>query len=133
MRRLLILALALTTTSALTIELQFPLPAQAHRAPPTKPDANKPFSVVEAGIAEMRAAMEQGRTTSREIVHQYLTRIALFEDQLNAVITVNPHALNEADERDRERAQGTIRGPLHGIPVALKDNIHTIDMATTGG
>ena len=132
MRRLLTLALALTTTATLAIELQLPLAAQGRRAT-SKPDAPKPFSVVEAGIAEMRAAMEQGRTTSREIVHQCLTRIALYEDQLNAIITVNPHALKEADERDRERAQGKIRGPLHGIPVALKDNIHTTDMATTGG
>jgi amidase len=127
MRPHLILALALSTTAALTIELRLPLAAQARR------DAPKPFSVVESGIPEMRAAMDQGRTTSRQIVHQYLTRIALYEDQLNAVITVNPHALNEADERDRERAQGKIRGPLHGIPVALKDNVHTTDMPTTGG
>jgi amidase len=131
MRRVLTLALAFATTATLTFELQPPMAAQARGATPAKPA--KPFSVVEAGIAEMRAAMEQGRTTSREIVHQYLTRIALYEDQLNAVITVNPHALNEADERDRERAQGKIRGSLHGIPVALKDNVHTTDMATTGG
>lgn len=92
-----------------------------------------PFSVVEATIPEMRAAMEQGRTSSREIVLQYLARIALYEDRLNAAITVNPRALAEAEERDRERAQGRVRGPLHGIPVALKDNIHTTDMPTTGG
>lgn len=93
----------------------------------------QPFSVVEATIPEMRAAMEQGRTTSREIVLQYLTRIARYEDRLNAAITVNPNALAEAEERDRERAQGRVRGPLHGIPVALKDIIHTTDMPTTGG
>src|SRR5713101_8967427 len=52
---------------------------------------------------------------------------------LNAAITVNPNALKEADERDRERKQGNIRGPLHGIPVAIKDNIQTTDMPTTGG
>ena len=91
------------------------------------------FDVVESTIPQMRAALEQGHTTSREIVLQYLVRIATYEDRLNAVITVNPHALDEADERDRERAQGKIRGPLHGIPIALKDNIHTTNMPTTGG
>jgi amidase len=93
----------------------------------------RPFSVVESNIAEMRSALEQHRTTSREIVSQFLTRIATYEDQLHAVITVNPRALAIADSLDRERAAGRIHGPLHGIPVALKDNIHTTDMRTTGG
>jgi amidase len=91
------------------------------------------FTVVEATIAEMRAAIEQGRTTSREIVQQSLVRIAQYEDRLNAAIAVNPRALAEAEARDRERQQGRLRGPLHGIPIALKDNIHTTDMPTTGG
>ncbi|HEV8659629.1 MAG TPA: amidase family protein, partial [Thermoanaerobaculia bacterium] len=94
---------------------------------------NKPFSVVEATIPEMQAALKAGRVTSREIVLQSLTRIATYEDKLNAAITVNPRALEEAEALDRERAQGKIRGPLHGIPIALKDNIHTTDMPTTGG
>ena len=93
----------------------------------------KGFTVVEATIPEMRGALEQGRVTSREIVRQYLTRIALYEDKLHAAITINPRALEEADARDRDRAAGRIMGPLHGIPVALKDNIHTTDMPTTGG
>jgi amidase len=93
----------------------------------------KRFSVVEATIPEMRTAMEQGRITSRELVTQYLTRIAFYEDKLHAAITVNRHALDEADECDRERAQRRIRGPLHGIPIAVKDNIHTTNMPTTGG
>lgn len=93
----------------------------------------KPFSVVEATIPEMQAALRDGRVTSRELVTQYLIRIATYEDRLNAVMTVNPRALEEAHARDRERAAGRVRGPLHGIPIALKDNIHTTDMPTTGG
>jgi amidase len=107
------------------------LSAQTKKA--AAPASRKPFTVVEATIPEMRTAMEQGRVTSRELVRQYLIRIATYEDRLHAAITVNPDALAIAGERDRERAQGKIRGPLHGIPVALKDNIHTTDMRTTGG
>jgi amidase len=95
--------------------------------------AKQPFTVVESTIREMQTAMAEGRITAREIVQQYLTRIATYEDKLNAVIVVNPHALEEAEALDRERAQGRLRGPLHGIPIALKDNIHTTNMPTTGG
>ncbi len=102
--------------------------------PVARPVANAPtFNVFEAGIGDMQAAMKSGRTTSHEIVQQYLTRIATYEDLLHAAITVNPKALEEADALDRERAQGHVRGPLHGIPIALKDNIHTTNMPTTGG
>jgi amidase len=98
-----------------------------------KKTSAKPFSVVEATIPEMQAALREGRITSRELVTLYLIRIATYEDRLNAIIAVNPKALEEADRLDAERKAGKIRGPLHGIPVALKDNIHTTDMPTTGG
>src|SRR4029453_2594148 len=125
MRRLLIAA---TLLASATLATQ----AQS-KATKTSAPASKSFTVVEATIADMRTAMEQGRVTSRQLVQQYLMRIATYEDRLHAAITVNPDALKLAAERDRERAQGKIRGPLHGIPIALKDNIHTTDMRTTGG
>jgi amidase len=102
-------------------------------APAVFPAAKHSFTVVEATIPEMRAALEHGRVTSRELVTQYLIRIALYEDKLHAVIAVNPDALREAETLDRERAAHRLRGPLHGIPIALKDNIHTTNMPTTGG
>ncbi|MGE0040089.1 MAG: amidase family protein [Vicinamibacterales bacterium] len=100
---------------------------------PAPAPAPAPFDVVEATIPEMRQAMEEGRVTSHDLVLQYLARIGMYEDLLNATIAVNPHALEEADARDRERAAGQVRGPLHGIPIALKDNIHTTSMPTSGG
>jgi amidase len=98
-----------------------------------KPASSKSFSVVEASIPEMQEALRTGRVTSRELVTQYLVRIATYDAKLHSVITVNPKALEEADALDRERKAGKVRGPLHGIPIALKDNIHTTDMPTTGG
>jgi amidase len=95
--------------------------------------AKKSFTIVEATIPDMRRAMEDGSITSRELVVQSLVRIATYEERLNATLAVNPKAIEEAEALDRERAAGKIRGPLHGIPIALKDNIHTTNMPTTGG
>src|SRR5712692_4093893 len=81
--------------------------------------AAEKFNVVEATIPQMQEAMRSGRLTSHELVQQYLIRIGMYEDRLNAAIYVNPNALKEADERDAERKAGKIRSPLHGIPIAL--------------
>ena len=102
-------------------------------APPLPAPPKATFSVVEASFADMQAAMAEGRVTSRQLVEQYLQRIGMYEDTLNATITVNAKALEVADRLDAERKAGKVRGPLHGIPVALKDNIHTTDMPTSGG
>ncbi|HSG47857.1 MAG TPA: amidase family protein [Longimicrobiales bacterium] len=111
-----------------------PLSALAALAAACAPaEEGPPFEVLEATIPEMVQAMEEGRVTSRELVELHLQRIALYEEDVNAVMAVNHHALAIADSLDRLRAQGTILGPLHGVPVALKDNIHTTEMPTTGG
>lgn len=91
------------------------------------------FNVVEASIDDLQAALEQGRTTSRELVLLYLQRIAQYEDRINAVAAINDAAIHDAEALDAERRGGRVRGPLHGIPVAIKDIINTIDMPTTGG
>ena len=92
------------------------------------------FSVFEASIPEMQAAMTRGEISSKQIVEQYLARIEKYEDQLNAAVSINPNAIAQAEALDRERAEGNVRGPMHGIPVSLKDNIMTKDdMPTTGG
>lgn len=101
-------------------------------APPPEPPS-APFEVEGQTIPELQQALTEGRVTSRELVEQYLVRIALYNGGLNAVMHVNRNALAEADRLDAERRAGLIRGPLHGIPVALKDNINTNDMPTTGG
>src|SRR3979490_2249826 len=85
-------------------------------APCIAVDAKPPFSVVEATIPQMQQALREHRVTSHEVVQQNLTPLAIYEDRLNAAMYVNPNALAEADQLDRERAAGKLRGPLHGIP-----------------
>ena len=97
----------------------------------------EPFELHEATVNSLQEGMRSGKYTSRSITEFYLARIEVLNRQgpeLRAIIEVNPDALTIADELDAERNAGKVRGPLHGIPVALKDNIDTHDrMTTTAG
>jgi amidase len=96
----------------------------------------KPFEIVETAIEDIQTAIDQGKLTSKQLVQMYLDRIQKYDHQgvkLNAIITVNPKALEIAEALDKERAEKGPRGPLHGIPVIVKDNFNTDDMPTTGG
>ena len=90
-----------------------------------------------ASYQEQQTAMKAGTLTSEALVKAYLTRIGAIDDagpRLNAVLALNTHALADARARDAERKAGKVRGPLHGIPVLLKDNIESDDdTATTAG
>ncbi len=93
------------------------------------------FALEEVTIHALQAAMKDGSNTARSIVELYLARIAAIDkSKTNAVIELNPDAPAIADALDQERASGKMRGPLHGIPVLIKDNIDTADnMQTTAG
>jgi amidase len=96
-----------------------------------------PFALEEATLADLQSAMASGRMTARSITQQYIDRIHSLDrtgPTLRAVLEVNPDALSIADTLDRERKAGKVRGPLHGIPILIKDNIDTADrMTTTAG
>ena len=94
------------------------------------------FAFAEADIAGLQARMADGTLDSHALTRAYLDRIAAIDDagpRLNAVIELNPQALAEADARDAERKAGKPRGPLHGIPVLLKDNIDATPMVNSAG
>src|ERR1700722_4758259 len=97
----------------------------------------KPFHLDEATISDVHAAYKSGTLTSVKLVQAYLDRIRAFDQtgpKLNVVIFLNPRALEEAAALDEHfRKTGKFVGPLHGIPVLLKDNVNTNDMPTTGG
>ena len=101
------------------------------------PPATVPFQLEEATIAQLREGMASGRYTSRRLVELYTERIEAIDRRgpsLRSVIELNPDALSIADALDAERKGGRLRGPLHGIPVLIKDNIDTGDrMQTTAG
>ncbi len=91
--------------------------------------------LMDATITEMQAAMESGSLTSERLTQMYIDRIEAYDktQDLNSILWINPEALEEAGELDREREEGNVRGPLHGIPVVVKANIDVQGMATTAG
>jgi len=129
----------ITTTGAQPVTT-LPSPSTTSTAPaPTTTTTTIPlprFDPKGATILEMQQAMSDGTLTALELVDFYLERIAAYDDAgptLNAFVTINPDARAQAMLLDQERVAAGPRGPLHGIPVVLKDNINTQDMPTTAG
>ena len=108
-------------------------PANAQRASQAEPTD---FMFAEVDIADLQRRMQKGELDSRTLTQAYLDRIAAIDrsgPRLNAVIEINPDALKEAALRDVERKTNSVRGPLHGIPVLLKDNIGATPMVNSAG
>jgi amidase len=108
-------------------------PPASATAPNVQPG---PALVVELSATEARARLSAGTLTSRALTQAYLDRIATIDDagpRLNAIIELNPNAIADADALDAERRSGHVRGPLHGIPVLIKDNIDVAGMVNSAG
>ena len=131
MRRL-VLLLALSVLAACK-----PAPSPPPAAPGAPGASTAPaLEVAELSATDARKKLESGELTSRALTQAYLDRIASVDKAgptLNAVIELNPGALKEADAMDAERKAGKVRGPMHGIPVLLKDNIDAVGMANSAG
>lgn len=128
-RRVLELAL-LATVSACGAPAQQTVTPPAPAPEPPSP----PFPLEERSIGELRAMLERGEQTAQSLVEHYLSRIAALDRQgpaLGAIMELNPDALSIAATLDQERRSGKLRGPLHGIPLLLKDNIATADRTET--
>jgi len=123
------------------VRISFPLVLLlgAGLVPPSFAQQLKPRtenSLTDRSVAELRADLDAGRTTSVLLVEAYLARIEAIDRNgpaLHAVLALNGQALAQARQLDAERKRGRLRGPLHGIPVLLKDNIESIELPTTAG
>lgn len=133
-----------TTTAGLSIAAAATLTACQTSGDAVKPNSipesetsNDDFAFNEATIESLQQQMAEGKLTSEALTQAYLDRIAAIDKagpKINAVIELNPDALNIAKQMDEERKAGKLRGPMHGIPVLIKDNIDTADkMQTTAG
>lgn len=121
--------------AALLLALVFSVPLGA-QAPTSARAASPGFELAETSLAELEFALRVGRVTSEELVQGYQARIAAYDEagpELNGILALNADALDEARARDAERRAGRVRGPLHGVPVLVKDNIDVAGMPTTAG
>lgn len=110
--------------------------ASCERASETRSPTTSAIEVVELDLTEAQRRMQAGTLSSAALTAAYLERIAALDDagpQLGAVLELNPRARAEAEALDRERTQGRVRGPLHGIPVLIKDNIDIVGMVNSAG
>ena len=113
-----------------------PLDAQTPGRRPVAAPSLPAYDVMEKPIEELQRAMQAGEVTSRQLVDLYLARIDAYDQRgpaLNAITALNPKARDAADALDVERKAGRMRGPLHGIPVLVKDNYETVEMPTSAG
>jgi amidase len=108
--------------------------ADARPAAPAPADSGQPFLLEEATLDELQRRMQSGEETASSLTQKYLERIRVLDPTLHSVLETNPDAMADASALDAERRAGNTRGPLHGIPVLLKDNIATAGkMHTTAG
>lgn len=92
-----------------------------------------PIDITKETVASLSKALNEEIITSEQLINIYLERIKEYNDQYNALITINENAINEAKELDKERQNGNIKSSIHGIPIIVKDNIDVLGTATTAG
>lgn len=132
------LALATTSIPALDINSNQVYGTEKVETPSEVAKLENMFTTIDlmdATISELTQAMEKGQVTSKELVEMYIDRINAYDKQLelNSIISINSDAVAQAEELDKERAKGNIKGKLHGIPIIVKDNYDVGGLPTTAG